>query len=442
MHLAYFLDQPELIQQLKEYGALSNIPNKSGHLPLTPAIDTKEIEEDSTDSQPEVKLLTNNAKSKSTAAKNEPKLSASDRFKRLRELAESPNAATNTGNRALTERQNSTRRHFRPGHLEERKRRVLSEEEEAELEKQRLKRQKEVEQLAQRSAVKNNPLFKRFEEQQQQQQQPKRTPSVTAASAVRDRKKLLGAADQIRRSSRVINTLKERSYVSTSVFRQAQEAEAAAAAASGRSLKAPTLAQLRGTSPIAKDTLPTVNDEEEEEAPVEEKTNIEIVAPEKTEEIIVPAPIEETKQQTTDAIAPNNVPDKLSQADNTTNKTINTIKKNDPTPTPKLETKSNSNKDGVTEDEVDSLSVRKLGDRGISSNLKIGNNKKEIEINSSKVREIANMHEHLNDQEQIEIYSAGKKFAVWGKNGKGLVEEEEDGKKSGIYKKGSSTSGN
>lgn len=174
MHLALVLNQPELTQQLLDHSASTNIPNKSGHLP-----------------QPMSKP-------------------ASDKFKRLRELAESPSI-----NKTNIDRQNSTRKYFRPGHLEERKRRVLSEEEEAE--KLKSARQKDIQLLAQRSAVKNNPLFKKFEEQQEP------TTVKTAASRLKDRNKLVDAVDQIKRSSRVINSLKENSYVSSSIFRQQQE---------------------------------------------------------------------------------------------------------------------------------------------------------------------------------------------------------------------------
>lgn len=135
----------------------------------------------------------------------------SDKFKRLKELAESPSNNIAQQNKSNIDRQNSTRRHFRPGHLEERKRRVLSEEEEAE--KLKSSRQKDIQLLAQRSAVKNNPLLKKFEEQSQQ-------PAKSTTSIIKDKHKLLNAADQIKRSSRVINSLKENSYVSSSIFRQ------------------------------------------------------------------------------------------------------------------------------------------------------------------------------------------------------------------------------
>lgn len=390
MHLACFLQQNELIQQLKDHGALSTIPNKNGLLPTIP------------DSQPEVKLLI----TKPIVSKDRtPATNASDRFKRLRELAESPHANKPT----TTERQNSTRRYFRPGHLEERKRRVLSEEEEAELEKKIFIRQKEVDQLAQRSAVKNNPLFKKFEEQKQQkEQEAKRTPSLTAASAVRDRKKLLGAADQIRRTSRVINSLKDRSYVSSSVFRQAQEAEAAANVRSGKSLHVPTLAQLRSGSPVAS---PNVSDNEEEE---EELKN-------KEDDILV----EVTDNQVQIVITETNTDDSI-MSDNVSNSEI--YKNENSTTSSNLQRDSNDDKRGVTEDELESLAIGRLGDREISSNLKMS--KKEIEIASNKVKDIVNVHEHLNDEDEVEIYSVGKKFAVWKKNESGEEDKQSSAPKT------------
>lgn len=393
MHLAFFLQQTELIQQLRDYGAVSTIPNKNGFLPTIP------------DSQPEVKLLV----TKTIAVKDKSlTTNASDRFKRLRELAESPNVSKP----ATTERQNSTRRYFRPGHLEERKRRVLSEEEEAELEKKIFIRQKEVDQLAQRSAVKNNPLFKKFEEQKQQKElEAKRTPSLTAASAVRDRKKLLGAADQIRRTSRVINSLKDRSYVSSSVFRQAQDAEAAANGRSGKSLLVPTLAQLRG-SPVAS---PNVSDNEEEDDVVQK---LDLKNDELKEEDIVVEPevkIVQSESKANDSAIKQDIA-KKDDASPTIQRNKQDIVKKDNTSSA-LQRNSNDDKRGVTEDELESLAIGRLGDRDISSNLKL--TKKEIDIASSKVKDIVNVHEHLNDEDEREIYSVGKTFEVWKKGESG-----------------------
>lgn len=417
MHLAYFTNQTDLIQQLKEHGASSDIPNESGHLPSIEQIAESNNINNTDNSQPEVKLLIN--KTRAAALKDRPQTSASDRFKKLRELAESPNA---NSVKPLSERQNSTRRYFRPGHLEERRRRVLSEEEEAELKRQDSKRQREVEQLAQRSAVRNNPLFKKFEEQQQQQQ-VKRVPSVSAASAVRERKKLLDAADQIRRTSRVINSLKDRSYVSTSVFRQAQETEVAS-----KKKTIPTLAQLRAGTPAIKEVSPTTSDNEEDadsqnkiattatiiQTPIEEE--------EESEEIIK---LNEKNNNSVTNINSNvtsgNVPDSLLKEGD---KLTSEPKKDFPTTTNLVNTKTNIANIGVTENELELLSIGKLGERGTPSNSTLSD-KKTMDVSSSKVKDIVNVHEHLNDEEELEIYTVGKKFTVWKKDEVGQSEDKE-----------------
>ncbi|KAL9554677.1 hypothetical protein PS6_003275 [Mucor atramentarius] len=461
MHLAYLINQPELTQQLMEKGALTNIPNKSGHLPtkqatdeddttntsdgVTPANDVKSTAASAPsasdkatkdDSQPEVKLLINKSKTAAAANKERIPANASDRFKRLRELAESPNA---NNNKPISERQNSTRRYFRPGHLEERKRRVLSEEEEAELEKQRLKRQKEVEMLAQRSAVKNNPLFKKFEEQTQGQQQPGK-PVISAVSAIRDRKKLLGAADQIRRSSRVINSLKDRSYVSGSVFRQ-QSDTVAGSSSNENGLKVPTLAQLRAGSStptsISRETSPNVSDNEEEGVdPVKIKSN-----PTKSPVEDNQVPTTPTKEKTT--ITADTVADQTE----TESPAVNKETKVDSLPVTKEEPSVKSPKENIelgasvpksasyatsatttpktSENDIEALSVGKLS-LTTNKEVKPASTSKDL-VGSSKVKQIVNVHERLNDEEAIEIHSTGKVFSVWKKDEHGeLVEEKQE----------------
>lgn len=396
MHLAYFIQQPELIQRLKEVGALETIPNKSNHLPTL---------------QPEVKLLVNSKPPQKD--RNLPTTNASDRFKRLRELAESPNLNKPTA--PTTERQNSTRRYFRPGHLEERKRRVLSEEEQAELDKKNLLRQKEVDQLAQRSAVKNNPLFKKFEEERllkEQEPTAKRTPSITAASRVRDRKKLLGAADQIRRTSRVINSLKDRSYVTTSVFRQTQESDTQPVQRIGNNLTVPTLAQLRTGSPsVSPVASPNASPSVSPNVSPHTSDNEEEYAAENNEQVVV------VKKNTDE---PKKEESKELKEDSTKKEPIITKEITIVVPDKKTDkseenSASNNEKRGVTEDELESLSVGRLGgERGIMKQPK--KTKKEIDISLNKVKDIVNVHERLFDENEVEIVPIGKKFAVW-KNG-------------------------
>ncbi|CEP17015.1 hypothetical protein [Parasitella parasitica] len=440
MHLAYMINQPELTQKLIDKGALVNIPNQSGYLPRKPfATDDTSIDQTTgkdteaktstaplqpvsdkptpelyEDSQPEVKLLINKSKS-AVASKERIPANASDRFKRLRELAESPNA---NKNKPISERQNSTRRYFRPGHLEERKRRVLSEEEEAELEKQRLRRQKEVELLAQRSAVKNNPLFKKFEKQTQDQLQQQK-PAISAVSAMRDRQKLLGSTDQIRRSSRVINSLKDRSYVSGSVFRQ-QSDTADGLGNNENSLKVPTLAQLRAGSStptaISRETSPNVSDNEDEEH--------DIVNSLKTTQ-----PTEE--KSTSTSLATNAMKDEA-DIDSLKITKENPSLDNQKVDLNLTESSFNATQDfnvstaivkKTTESDIESLSVGKLSMKSIGTKQSTSNAN---QVGKTKVRQIVNAHEHLNHEEEIEIYSTGKVFSVWKKDEHcNLVEEKQ-----------------
>lgn len=122
------------------------------------------------------------------------------------------------------------------------------------------RRQQDIALLSKRSAVKNNPLFKKFEQQQQQQADPvstkkatlpsplarnaflKSTGSGNSSSSSNDssnsgNSKLLAiprgvigdddnaetnSEDYPRRTSKIISSLKNKSYVSSSVFRQNQ----------------------------------------------------------------------------------------------------------------------------------------------------------------------------------------------------------------------------
>lgn len=446
-------------------GALINIPNKSGHLPIkqvaddnnvivndevkatdaaaptpTPTVSNKSTSSLQEDSQPEVKLLINKSKSAATANKERIPVNTSDRFKRLRELAESPGA---NNNKPISERQNSTRRYFRPGHLEERRRRVLSEEEEAELEKQRLKRQKEVDMLAQRSAVKNNPLFKKFEEQTQGQQQQGK-PVISAVSAIRDRKKLLGAADQIRRTSRVINSLKDRSYVSGSVFRQ-QPDTATGSVSTENNLRVPTLAQLRAGPPtptsVSRETSPNVSDnEEEEEEPVKNKVDSSKITPSTQKQIPV-TPTKENFTASTTVTSDTTIDQKNidssavtietslgSLAESKDKSSLDDQKEDVKLPTTSL--KSTNDVNGVTttaktsENDIESLTIGKLSN--VNREVKPSNPSKN-QIGSSKVKQIVNVHEHLNEETEVENYSTGKVFSVWKKNEHGdLIEETQE----------------
>ncbi|KAF7731591.1 Bud site selection protein bud4 [Apophysomyces ossiformis] len=218
LHLASFLDLPNVVAQLMEKGASPNIPNDMGYFPkdvcqpeMLRLLDPPEDEQtDEEEGKEEENVQNRTQVPKKVDNRMRPNYATNDRFKQLRQLAESP-----AEKKAVVDRQNSTRRYFRPGHVEERKKKVLNDEEEAELEKQRLARQQEVARLAQKSAVKNNPLLKKLEKQQVEPHTPEKQ-----VSALQKYLAVAQAADHMKRQSKVISSLQNKSYVSSSVFRQ------------------------------------------------------------------------------------------------------------------------------------------------------------------------------------------------------------------------------
>lgn len=392
MHLAYFLNKQDLIQQLLEKGVSNDRRNKLGHLPAD-------------NDQP--KLLVKDKLKTSTASKQ---ASTSERFRRLRELAESHKDHVKN-NKSKTERQNSTRRYFRPGHLEERKRRVLSEEEEAELrEKERLKRQKEVELLAQRSAVKNNPLFRKFEGQQDEPnetEQAKATAATTTSDSMKAKTKFLNAAEQVKRSSRVINILKDRSVVSTSVFRQ-QTADAQPPK------KVPSLRTLKAAKEASAKKRAEPSELTEETQKIESNNipapSISSTSSQNTEEEEEGDDDEEEREQENDKVIP-----VISTEANSSITPPISIEISSPLPSPKptLSTEVGSENDN---DKLDSpfIKMPERKPRVDADDKAILPSGKRITIKKKgKVKQIINVHEHLNEEEKIEIYSTGKKFQVW-----------------------------
>ncbi|KAI9259322.1 hypothetical protein BY458DRAFT_588506 [Sporodiniella umbellata] len=416
MHLAHFLNRPELIQLLQDKGLDEKKTNKLGYLPID-------------NDQPKIII---NKKDKGVA--NKPS-ATSDRFRRLRELAESPN---NTKNKSK-ERQNSTRRYFRPGHLEELKRRVLSEEEEAELkEKQRQKRQKEVAQLTERSAVKNNPLFRKFESQQEESVKAKESIQTKAVdTAVKDKSKFLNAGEQVKRSSRVINILKDRSVVSTSVFRQQTETQLPKKVPSLRALKAGKELQKKKEEEEKAIALAAVGVENtcsdvDAEKPILEahSPHSEVHIDSLSENEALVSPTVESKEAAPETALYQKNYSESSLGDNSSHSSsLN----------PNIET------------EVESLRLEEPQDKELSSPIKVpkfdlnlpptdfqekrqkaangpnsdkfmlaSGRKITIVKKSGNVKKIVNVHENLKEEEKVENYSTGKIFQVWKKDGETL----------------------
>ncbi|KAI8976814.1 hypothetical protein BDB01DRAFT_837919 [Pilobolus umbonatus] len=382
LHLAYFIKQDELIMKLIEMGASPDIQNTLGH---TPDVHSNYEKSDTVD-----KKHPHQDGKKPTTKKMEI-YKDSDRFKKLRALAESPN----TMNKPVSsERQNSTRRYFRPGHLEEKKRQVFNDEEEAELEKHKQKRQKDVELLNQRSAVKNNPLFKKFEGMADKKEVPDKGPIRTGAVTLNKEKV---AEDPIKRSSRVINSLKDRSVVSTSVFRQQAEP-------TGEKLSVPTLAQLRAASPSHEITVIESDDEEDLEDSVDANTPF-LVSNTQS------APVSETLSSD---LPTNQIPAQSTTATETVSDTVILSE-------PIQEEVAFTVKAKTDDAEITNPVKKEITKPVIRDIKKPEVTKKTVEIETSRVKNIIDNHERLKEEEEIEIQMVGKKFTVWKQENEGAI---------------------
>lgn len=170
------------------------------------------------------------------------------------------------------------------------------------------RRQQDIALLSKRSAVKNNPLFKKFEQQQQQQSDPpsiKKTSSPLARNAFlrstgdnnggssndssnsgnnnnNNNTKLLAiprgvvgdddngepnSEDYPRRTSKIISSLKNKSYVSSSVFRQTQPEQSSSPSPSSPSPSS----HIAKSSPLKEQSI--MEEEEEEEQQQESDDN-------------------------------------------------------------------------------------------------------------------------------------------------------------------------
>ncbi|KAI8137885.1 hypothetical protein BJV82DRAFT_661049 [Fennellomyces sp. T-0311] len=184
LHLASFLGHRQIVSQLTERGASLTITNDLGYAP-------KDVDQRGTSPQPAKK----HERSKIPVTKKPlQSYSSAERFKQLRAIATDQSGDSG-------KRQNS--------------------QEDLRLQN---KRQQDLSLLAKRSAVKNNPLFKKFEQptapsssQQETQRRQKSLPTGNKLSVP-------GVDDdnKSRRNSKVINSLKSKSYVSSSVFRQGE----------------------------------------------------------------------------------------------------------------------------------------------------------------------------------------------------------------------------
>ncbi|KAI9319896.1 hypothetical protein BX666DRAFT_1917223 [Dichotomocladium elegans] len=175
LHLATFLGQKKIVSQLVERGASMTSRNTLGYTPTNVIQQQQQVEEEE-----------ENSKGPTTHLRQSP-----TRFEQLRARVEST--------------------------------------EDLKKPPQGRHRKQDIALLAQRSAVKNNPLYKKFEQQHQQQQ------SEPLGRGSSPKKKLLmPETGEDRRASKIISALKTKSYVSSSIFRQGEPERAPSPAASSR----------------------------------------------------------------------------------------------------------------------------------------------------------------------------------------------------------------
>ncbi|KAI8094599.1 hypothetical protein BDF21DRAFT_97584 [Thamnidium elegans] len=228
LHLVCFLSHTKIAQLLIAKGVSITPTNGLGFIPKD-VTNSELIIHSLSKLQKKDSLL----RSKSTVVR--PNYSTPDRFKHLRELAEESSVIGDDNKRVQTvtiERKQSEVHYFRKGRVKETQKKVLVTEDEVE-KQQTSKRQLEVAQLVKKSAVKNNPLWKKMEKVTFVTS-PTPSPSTSAThlphhDSMESLKQEENNNDNIiieskpKRNSKVISSLQKKSYVSSSIFVQADE---------------------------------------------------------------------------------------------------------------------------------------------------------------------------------------------------------------------------
>ncbi|KAI9494114.1 hypothetical protein BDB00DRAFT_334405 [Zychaea mexicana] len=246
LHLAAFLGQNQIVKQLTERGASPTVTNDLGCTPKDIAIDPPvAVQEQQQQQQQKIR----NNDNKAAQQKLKSSYSPSERFQQLRAMATEQSASDSKKQGSQEDLRQQTRR------------------------------QQDLSLLAKRSAVKNNPLFKKFEqtEQQSSKPQPRKKSSLPVAttgssssssssnSNSGSNSNLLVPGNNnndengIRRNSKVINSLMTKSFVSSSVFRQG-ELERPSSRASSRGSSpvpaSPTSSRAASPAPPVSPSLP------------------------------------------------------------------------------------------------------------------------------------------------------------------------------------------
>lgn len=137
-----------------------------------------------------------------------------------------------------------------------------------ELLRHQTKRQQDIARLAKRSAVKNNPLFKKFE------QSPSSLDDTTTAAATgRKSPRRLNVpekVDLVRKNSKGISSLKNKSYVTSSVFRQGESPSPSSSRSPSPSIPPPSSPEPSQQPDINTPSAIVKEEEDEEVATIEQ----------------------------------------------------------------------------------------------------------------------------------------------------------------------------
>ncbi|KAI9286020.1 hypothetical protein BC943DRAFT_351849 [Umbelopsis sp. AD052] len=224
LHFAAALDLADIAASIVARGASTDLKNRDNATPesLVASANTRTVLEAAIKQRPAIKALRQNSLVSNSVFKQNlqntgnsrmaktriPEYSSKDRFTELRRLAES--SATGSDQRTVTKKDISN--YIQPGMLEQKKKGLSMEEVQREERIRQAKRRAEVEQLVTKKVVNTSRFVT---------ERSKSTPYIATATPDQHVSPSTTTADG---SERKFSALKEKSYVSTSVFRQ-QSAE-------------------------------------------------------------------------------------------------------------------------------------------------------------------------------------------------------------------------
>lgn len=220
MHYAAALDLADIAATIVARGASIDLKNRENATPenLVASANTRAVLEAAIRQRPAIKALRQNSLVSNSVFKQNlqntgnsrmaktriPEYSSKDRFTELRRLAES--SATGSDQRVVTKK--DVNNYIRPGMLEQKKKGLSMEEVQREERIRQAKRRAEVEQLVTKKVVNTSRFV------------TERSKSIPDLAAVASDHHISPSTSPAHGSERKFSALKEKSYVSTSVFRQ------------------------------------------------------------------------------------------------------------------------------------------------------------------------------------------------------------------------------